>query len=147
MEKVTIGRIDRIDFPEFGLFELDAKIDTGANYSVIHCHHVQKIEQDGKELLQFTLLDPSHPNYNEHVFFAHQYGLKTIKNSFGQTEERFVITTPIILFGKSIETEFTFTDRGNLKYPVLLGRKLLKKRFIVDVGRTNLSYKQKQKEN
>ena len=63
-----------------------------------------------------------------------------IRNSFGVSEKRFVIKTHIIVFGRTIQTEFTLADRENLKNPVLLGRKLLRNRFIVDVSQKNLSY-------
>ena len=48
-----------------------------------------------------------------------------------------------------IEAEFSLSDRSDMKYPVLIGRKLLKGRFIVDVSRKNVSLKfnNKQKKN
>lgn len=59
-------------------------------------------------------------------------------------EERYVITTDILIFNKRIKTEFSLSDRSTMKYPILLGRKLLAKRFVVDVAVTNLSFKNKK---
>lgn len=58
-------------------------------------------------------------------------------------EERYVITTGVLIFNKLIKTEFSLTDRSAMKYPILLGRKFLVKRFIVDVSLVNLSLKNK----
>lgn len=72
---------------------------------------------------------------------------RTIKNSFGARESRFVIKTRIQLFGRKFKTEFTLSDRGKMTYPVLLGRRALYDRFIVDVTETDLSYKEKMEKH
>ena len=56
-EKLIIGRRELIDFPELSLFGIEAKIDTGAYTSVLHCHDIR--EEDG--VLYNYILDPSHP--------------------------------------------------------------------------------------
>ncbi|MBL6445945.1 ATP-dependent zinc protease [Fulvivirga sp. 29W222] len=142
-KKLTIGRFDKIDLPDLHLFELDAKIDTGAYSSAIHYHHAEVIEKDGKEVLHFTLLDPTHPDYNDRSFYFDKFEERNIKNSFGDSEKRFVIKTRITIFGKNYETDFSLSDRGSLKFPILLGRKLLQMGFVVDVAKSNLSYKLK----
>ncbi|GAA0893235.1 ATP-dependent zinc protease [Fulvivirga kasyanovii] len=144
-EKQIIGRYDKIDLPDLHLFELDAKIDTGAYSSAIHYHHAEVIEKDGKKVLHFTLLDPTHPDYNDKSFYFDKFEERNIKNSFGDSERRFVIKATITLFGKNYETDFSLSDRGSLKFPILLGRKLLQKGFVVDVAKSNLSYKLKNK--
>ena len=142
-EKLIIGRNDKIDLPKLQLFDLDAKIDTGANTSAIHFNYAEVVHKGGKKLLHFTLLDPSHPNFNNKEFFVEEFEQRLIKNSFGDSEQRYVITTEMVLFGKTWTTEFSLSNRGNLKFPILLGRKLLRKGFLVDVTKSNLSYKKK----
>jgi hypothetical protein len=56
---------------------------------------------------------------------------------------RYVIKTKVTLFGKTFKTEFSLADRQQMRYPVLLGRKLLRNRFIVDVSLENVSFSQK----
>lgn len=146
-KKQTIGRYDIVDLPQMSLFGLSAKVDTGAFTSAIHFHHAEVIKKDGKEVLHFTLLDPSHPEYNDKDFYFENFSTRKIKNSFGQSEERFIIETELVIFGETYFTEFSLSDRGSLKFPLLLGRKLLKKAFVVDVARTNLSHKQKTKKH
>lgn len=142
-KKKTIGRIDKLDLPDMGLVDVDVKIDTGAFSSSIHCSRIEIVEVNRESLLHFVLLDPSHVSYNKKSFFFRDFQKKRIKNSFGQAETRFVIRTSIKIFGKLFLTEFSLSNRGNLRFPVLLGRKLLKKEFLVDVSKNNLSFKEK----
>jgi hypothetical protein len=141
--KVTIGRKDKVDFPELHLYDIDAKVDTGAYTSCIHCYNIKVINKDGGEKIRFSLLDPLHPSYNHKKLTLPIHAKRKIKNSSGQVEERYIIKTPILLFGDFFDIELSLTDRSTMEYPVLLGRKLLFNRFIVDVMRADLSYKQK----
>ena len=141
--KKLIGRSDKVDLPELHLSEVDAKIDTGAYTSAIHCHRIRVVKKKGKRLLQFVLLDPAHPAYNEKAFYFEKFTKRTIKNSFGQSERRYIIKTIVQIFGKSIKTEFSLSNRGSLKFPVLLGRKFLQGRFYVDVSVFDISHRNK----
>ena len=131
--KVIIGRRESVDFAELGIFGITAKIDTGAYTSVLHCHDIK--EENGK--LYFKLLDPSHPEYNEQLHEFENYFKKDFKNSFGEMETRYVIKTIIKLGHKRVKASISLTDRGTMRYPVLLGRKILKNKFIVDVSLIN----------
>ena len=144
--KSVLGRKDRADFPQLGLENIDIKIDTGAYTSSIHCHQIEEISCDGNRQIRFQLLDPTHPSYHERVFTWADYREKMVKSSFGTTEKRFVIQTNIVLFGEEIPVELSLTERGEMKYPVLIGRKLLRGRFAVDVSRSNISYRLKRKQ-
>lgn len=132
-QKQIIGRREAIDFPELGLYDIVAKIDTGAYTTALHCHDIR--EENG--VLYFKLLDPSHPEYNEQEQKFTEYTQKEIKNSFGEVEKRYIIKTTIKVGRKRIKSVISLTDRGNMRYPVLIGRKLLKNRFIVDVSLIN----------
>ena len=132
-EKLTIGRREHVDFPELGLFGVIAKVDTGAYTSALHCHDIY----EEKGVLHFKLLDPSHPEYNEQDQKFTEYSQKEIKNSFGEIENRYVIKTIIKMGHKQIKALISLSDREKMRYPVLIGRKLLKNRFIVDVSLLN----------
>ncbi len=138
-----IGRRDTVDLPGFGLEGIEAKIDTGAYTSAIHCSHIKLIERKGVKKISFHILGSLQEGLGERVFITKNFKEKKIKSSFGQIEERFVIKTKIKIFGRIIRAEFSLSDRTEMKYPILLGRKLLKNRFIVDVSQYNLSYNQK----
>jgi hypothetical protein len=145
LEKKVIGRKDKADFPEFGFENIDVKIDTGAYSSALHCHLIEEVKISERKVLKFRFLDPGHPEYEERDFFAKKYDVKKVKSSSGEVETRYMIETTIVLFGDPITSEFTLADREAMKIPVLLGRKLLRHRFVVDVVKKNLSYKKKLK--
>lgn len=132
-QKLTIGRREVVDFPELGLYGIVAKVDTGAYTTALHCHDIR--EENGA--LYFKLLDPSHPEYNEQEQRFTEFTQKEIKNSFGEVEKRYIIKTIVKIGRKRIKSVISLTHRGNMRYPVLIGRKLLKNRFIVDVGLLN----------
>ena len=141
----TIGRIDKADFPELHLSNISVKIDTGAYTSSIHSHDIQEVMIDGEMFLEFFLLDPTHPKFNNKKFQSKHYSSKSIKNSFGLSEQRFVVDTTIVIFGEEFPIELSLSERGNMKYPILLGRKVLNGRFYVDTSQQNLSFKEKKK--
>lgn len=130
-----IGRREFVDFPQLKLSSIEAKIDTGAYTSAIHCKDIELKIIDGKEVLCFKLLDDSHPEYSEQTHQFNEFYKKKIKNSFGEMEERFIIKTPVKIARKTIITTLSLSDREKMRYPVLIGRRLLKGKFIVDVNR------------
>lgn len=136
----VLGRYDRVDLPELGLSNIHAKIDTGAYTCSLHCHRAEVV--DGK--LEFILLDQEHPEFTGMKFVFEKFERRDIRNSFGEVEKRFVILTSITIFGEVITTEFSLSNRGSLKFPILIGRKILRNRFLIDVTRKNISFKEKR---
>ncbi len=143
----VIGRRDRIDIPALGLFDIEAKVDTGAYSSALHCHEIKVVSKQGRDQLQYKLLDPSHPEYRDTVIETDLFSDTVVKSSNGQEEHRYTIQTMVLIFGEEIPVDFTLTDRNEMKNPILLGRKFLYRRFQVDVTRKNLSFKEKQKKS
>lgn len=135
-----VGRLEHVSFPDWNLNDLDAKIDTGAYTSSLHCHHIEMDPQ--RKTVSFYLLDPSHPEYENRKFQSRIRDIRSIRSSNGLIEERVIITTKIELGGKLYPIELSLTDRTDMKYPVLIGRRFLKKRFIVDVSRSYITEKQ-----
>lgn len=143
-EKKIIGTVDVIDFPQFGFEDVPCKIDTGAQTSSLHCTKVRVVEKDGLEFLTFRVLDPSHEQYSKQKFVFEQFEERKIKNSFGNYEYRYVIRAKVRLFGKTRTAEFTLADRERMRYPVLLGKRLLSGHYLVDVSQRNLNAKYKK---
>lgn len=136
-----LGRYDRVDLPELGLKNVHAKVDTGAYNCSLHCRRAEVI--DGK--LEFILLDEEHPEFTGMKFVFTEYEKRDIKNSFGEVEKRYVIITSIRIFDEEITTEFSLCNRGSLKFPILIGRKILRDRYLIDVKQRNLSFKEKRR--
>lgn len=140
-DKQVIGRVERVDLPRFGLLGLEAKVDTGARTSSLHCADVRvEVEgADGTRDITFTLLDPEHPDYNGRRFRARRVDTRVVRSSNGDEQERHVIEADVVIAGQTIRTEFTLADRESMQYPVLLGRRLLRGNFLVDVARRRVA--------
>lgn len=139
MEKKKIGRKEKISLPKVGLKLVWAKIDTGAFTSSLHAEGIREEEEDGKKVLKFELLMPGHRDFTGKTLSFEEYKQKKVKNSFGQEETRYLIATKIKIAGETFLAEFTLSDRSSMKNSILLGRKILQDKFLVDVNKVNLS--------
>lgn len=130
-----IGRREFADFPNLGLSGIEAKIDTGAYTSALHCTDIEVKSENEKNVLCFRVFDDSHPEFFEKVHRFEEYSRKVIKNSFGEMEERYVIKTLVRFGGKKISCTLSLSDREGMRYALLIGRRLLKAKFVVDVNK------------
>lgn len=137
--KREIGRVDRADFPLLNLIDIEVKVDTGAYTSSIHCKNV--MVENG--LLKCNFLDENHPDYHGKEFIFKDFDEKVVKSSNGIAETRYRIKTTIIIFNKTYDIFLTLSDREEMRFPVLIGRRFLSGKFVVDPKKTNLSYKEK----
>ncbi len=145
METKLIGRKEKISLPVLGLKLVWAKIDTGAYTSSLHAEHIREEVRDGKKVLCFEVLMPEHKSFTGETLTFRKYREKKVKNSFGHTETRFLIVTKIRIAGETFPAEFTLSDRSTMKNSILLGRKILQGRFLVDVNGVNLSKAHRKK--
>jgi hypothetical protein len=134
-----LGRNDRVDLPGLGLTNIHAKVDTGAYTCSLHCSYAEVVK--GK--LEFVLMDEEHPEFTGIKYTFKRFKQREVKNSFGEAELRYVIKTSIKIFDHRIRAEFSLSNRGNLKFPVLLGRKILRNRFLIDVTQKDLYFNSK----
>jgi len=139
--KATIGWKEQIDLPEFGLTGIPAKIDTGARTSVLHCSHIRLIQRDNKRFVEFVPLDASFQDAwgKQQKWTLPFHSERTIKNSFGQEENRYVVKTVVRMFGQEYPIELSLRDRSDMEFPMLLGRSFIREKFLVDVSRSNLN--------
>ncbi|MCX7729548.1 MAG: ATP-dependent zinc protease, partial [Bacteroidia bacterium] len=108
---------------ELKLYHVEAKIDTGAYRSALHC---EQIFEQNKQIC-FQIFKDSE------LICLKDFQKKQIKNSFGDTEIRYVIKTLMRIGKRKIKISLSLTNREKMKYAVLLGRKAIKGKFIVDV--------------
>lgn len=142
-KKLIIGRTDRADFPKLEIESLDVKIDTGAYTSSIHCTDI--LEEKG--VLIATLLDEAHEQYHGRQMRFDEYEVTSVRSSNGTSELRYEVRSNIRLFGKLWKISLTLSNREEMRYPVLIGRKFLSSKFIVDPELQDVSYLQCLHEN
>ncbi len=131
-DKIIIGRLEKVDLPGLNLYNLNAKVDTGAYTSSIHCQNI-KVNNDKNEV-EFKLLDPDHDAYDGKLLTLPISQMKRVKSSNGIVQERVFITVEMTILGISYQTELSLNNRQEMKVPMLIGRKFLKNKFIVDVS-------------
>lgn len=134
--KTIIGRKTLVDLPDFDMRGLIAKTDTGAYKNALHCSSIEVIRVGKRDYLSFKLLDPQHELYSDKLITVRNFAKTRVVNSFGQSQTRYVISTRLQLPGNAdqFEAEFTLANRSQLKAPILLGRKFLRHRYVVDVS-------------
>ncbi len=135
-EKKIIGKKELISIPELELYDLDAKVDTGADSNALHCDDIN-INPDGT--VSFTLLDEVHASYHGKRIKLPIYKMKKIKSSNGMVQERAFIRVFVEFFGERYQTLISLTSRADMKYPMLIGRKFLSHKFLVDVSQEYLA--------
>jgi hypothetical protein len=134
--KKIVGIKELISIIDLELYDLDAKIDTGADSNSLHC---DDIFIDENNFVHFKLLDRVHNSYNGKKFVLPVYKIKKVRSSNGKLEERPYINVVVEFFGKKYKTIISLTNRKDMKYPMLIGRKFLKNRFLVDVSQEYLT--------
>lgn len=123
-----IGRTEIISLPEFGIERISAKIDTGA-YGV--ALHVDSINLK-KGVLSVKISDK--------IFEYDKFKIVNVKNSFGNIQKRYLVLTKIEIGNKLYKFFVSLTNRKNMRYPVLIGRRFLYKfDYLVDVKKKNIN--------
>jgi glutathione synthase/RimK-type ligase-like ATP-grasp enzyme len=126
-----IGTTELIDLPDYALDGVPAKIDTGADSSAIWASNI--VEDDG--ILSFVLFGASSLFYSGQTIKTDKYTKVTVKNSFGHAEQRYRTDIKVRLGQKTIKVKMNLANRSTNRYPVLIGKRTLRNKFVVDVSR------------
>ncbi len=134
-----IGRCDKADFPGFKLKKINVKIDSGAFTSAIHCCKIDKVADN---ILEVIFLDDDDPKFTGIIHRFEAFEQKRVRSSNGISENRFIIPTKIKLGSEHYEIKLSLTFRGDMRTPVLIGRKFLaENHFIVNPRIINYLYR------
>lgn len=115
------------------LKNVPAKVDTGADSSSIWASHV-KIDEEGR--LHYVLFGEWSSLYDGTVRVTKAYKTVHVVSSNGIGETRYKILLSVTIEGRKLKTWFTLTDnRSERFFPVLIGRKTLHGKFLVDVSK------------
>jgi hypothetical protein len=127
--KKVIGRVEPLQFPEIGVREVHARIDTGAKTSAIWASRIW-FEEGALAVVFFS---ETRPEYSGKVYHFNTYEQTVVASSNGQAETRYKVKLLVNIKGRSIRAHFTLADRSTQVYPVLIGRNVLRGKFVVDV--------------
>lgn len=134
-EKVLIGWVEHVDFPEWEIKGLRAKIDTGARTSALH---VEKLEKLPNNQLRFeVVLSRENPKKRVRVC-APLLKTARVRSSTGHFTLRYFVKTRVRIGPVSKEIEFSLVSRETMLFRMLLGRRALEKDFLIDVSKREL---------
>lgn len=128
-QKQMIGRAEPVSFPEIGIETTAARIDTGAKTSSIWA--TASVDESGRLKVEFFAGDKE--TGGPFVHYYDDYQTIVVASSNGHSERRYRIQLLVVLAGRRIRAKFTLANRSTQVYPVLVGRNVLHRKFIVDV--------------
>lgn len=137
--RIKVGWREWIALPELGIRQIKAKIDTGARTSAIHTDTI-KVFHDSRGVLKVSFSLSPLPNKSKKQWCtAEVIDRRTVSDSGGHRELRWVIRTLIEMDGRHWPIEVTLTNRESMRYRMLLGRTALEKYCVIYPGRSYLT--------
>ena len=132
--RATIGWREWAALPDLNLPAIKAKIDTGARTSALHAFLIEPYTRDGVDMLRF-LIHPMQLNQKFEVeCHAPVYDFREVTDSGGHREMRYVIQSKVVIGDIAWPIEMTLTNRDPMRFRMLLGRRAMENRFVVDPG-------------
>ncbi len=133
--KVLIGWQEWCALPKLHIPAIKAKIDTGAKTSALHASDIRPFHRHGELFVHFVVHPLQQTEKFEQICTALVIDQRTVKNSSGHKELRYVIHTAIALGEMTWTLEISLTNRDLMAFRMLLGRDALKGHSIVDPGK------------
>jgi hypothetical protein len=132
---VTIGYAERVALPDWGVQELAAKVDTGALTSALHVENICEWE-DG--WVSFDVVLDARGRRSRRNVDARLARRGQVRSTSGTVEHRIFVQTTLRLGEVVRPIEVGLVDRASMNYRMLLGRRALAGRFVVDPARRYL---------
>lgn len=129
----VIGSTEYVDVA--GIQKIPAKIDTGADSSSIWASNIN-MQQDGT--LTFSLFNEKSPFYTGETLEVTNYAVKSVRSSHGDEQIRYRVELPLTINGQTFATTFTLANRSRNNFPILIGRRTLEGKFLVDVSKSSV---------
>ena len=127
--KRIVGWKENVALPDLNIKNVIAKIDTGANLASIDAADIKIITRNNVKYVKFKVMKRNNTVRKTSALLE---GYKRIKSSNGDVEKRPYIKTTLLMDGISKRIELTLTDRGPMEYTMLIGRKALGRRWVVN---------------
>jgi len=133
--KIVIGWAEYVDFVDWGIEGVRAKVDTGARTSALHVENLQ-ILKEKQARFQVIL---SRTRVHRRVWVTAPVSKwARVRSSTGHFTVRCFVWTRVRLGPITKQIEISLISREDMAFRMLLGRQALEKDFIVDVSRRGL---------
>lgn len=133
----VLGWKEEVSIPTLAGLRLLAKLDSGARTSALHAVDIRYERRQRRDWVRFDL--PDVDQRRRHRFLLPLAAQRTVKSSIGDRQLRPVVELELCIAGQTWLTEVTLTDRSDMGIPMLIGRRALGGRFLIDPGRTRLA--------
>jgi len=143
-KKKELGWQELVDLPDLKIKKIKAKVDTGANLATLHARNLRIRKKEGVKFIYFDI-PPLPGKKKNRVRKGELLGYRRIKSSDGVIEKRPYIKTTMKLDGILKKIEITLTDRTTMDFHMLIGRKALGKRWLVDPSKSFKSTQKKER--
>jgi hypothetical protein len=146
-KKKIIGWREWVYLPDLDVGRVKAKIDTGARTSALHAFRITPFTKDGALYVRFAVHPIQRSAKPEIICVALVIDRRAVTDSGGRSEQRYVIRTSLKLGTSRWPIELTLTNRDQMGFRMLIGRQALRRRYLVDTGRSFLARKKKKKKS
>jgi hypothetical protein len=135
-EAIRVGWVERVSLPELGLWDLEAKVDTGARTSALHVRSVDPILNGlgGASAARslFVVLPPIGGAGDRRLMRVVVKDWIEVRDTSGRRERRPVVETALEMGPFRRTIRLTLTDRGDMRYQMLVGRTAIPPGVLVD---------------
>lgn len=132
----VIGWREWVGLPDLGVIEVKAKVDTGADNSSLHAFEIERFDEGGIDMVRFEIHPRQRKRKPSISCVAQVAGERKVRNPGGRLETRPVIRTTLVVAGEELEALVNLTTRDEMTFRMLLGRRTVRSRFVVDPGRS-----------
>lgn len=138
MQKPRIGWREWVQLPELRIHRVKAKVDTGARSSSLHAFDVELLKRKRRTMVHFFVHPIQDDRQTTVECLAELVDERWVKSSNGKRELRPTIRTTVSFGGDAWPVDLTLTSRDLMGFRMLLGREAVRRRFLIDPGRSFL---------